>query len=93
MTRTLRHSPAPWTLKAPEEGTNFDSFPWIASGNGQPIAEVPDNGPTGKGNAQLIAVAPELLEALRPLAGGIGITRMDVLTARAAIDKATKGVT
>jgi hypothetical protein len=65
MTVLTKPSPAPWTLRDPEPGTNFDTFPWIAKGNGQAIATVNGRDPKDIANGRVMAAAPLLLASLK----------------------------
>ena len=60
----MKHTPGPWIFREmpyPEENDKH----WIDNKNGKPLAEVRDYGIEGIANAQLIAVAPDLLKALK----------------------------
>jgi hypothetical protein len=88
-----KHTPGPWVVdKAPSTlgGNGFTvraggaiictAFPGASTDRIEPVAEL---------NARLIAAAPDLLEALRPLTEGVyWITDAQVKAARAAIAKA-----
>jgi hypothetical protein len=82
-----KHTPGPWQVG------HFDSN-MICDSDGanrgcSPIARVEGTAAKRRANARLIAAAPDLLEALRPLTKGVyWITDAQVKAARAAIAKA-----
>lgn len=56
----LRHTPGPWIKRTnPDDKGQL----WIDSAEGSPITDLKDNG-MQEGNADLIAAAPDMLEAL-----------------------------
>ena len=55
-----QHTPGPWLTA---EGS-YGNYVAVVDGNGKTIARIPWGGNDGR-NAQLIAAAPELLEAIR----------------------------
>ncbi len=91
MSDKTKHTPGPWRTK--REG--FSTVYVEARIDGGLIQEVAACGPTEAGleqqeaNARLIAAAPELLEALGLIANTGMDARQCMLTARAAIARAT----
>ncbi len=68
---TNKHTPAPWHVKFSDDDP-YDDI--LIKGSGRSIAKiwlddapVPDYNAQQKANAQLIAAAPELLEALKEI--------------------------
>jgi len=89
----MKHTPGPWLIQQGDEwtdgivtlhGHNEDGTPiyWTVASYNRQRDEA-------KANARLIACAPELLEALRPLTKGVyWITDAQVKAALSAIAKA-----
>jgi len=85
------YTPGPWFTAA----TSTIGHHYVVDGDGFTIC---DPSPMGEANARLIANAPDVLEALQNLVDYLGAdvdNGLDELLtkARAAIEKATKGVT
>jgi len=85
----MSHTPGPWVIEQLDDGENMDShiaiygYPWV-------VAEVQVDVPSlpGMANANLIAAAPELLEALEDArfalyGNGPGNPKIDAVIAKA----------
>ena len=94
---SAKHTPGPWSLSPAEDGVieaqDGEDFICVAvAGNPEAACRQRD-----LANARLIAAAPDLLEALRNLVGGIDASARgavlrdarEMIAARAAIAKAT----
>ena len=93
--KDARHTPGPW--KAVEAAYNPPGWLWVQNGPGALLADVHQNVniplDARNANARLMAVAPELLEALQEIitaADGEGWNQLDAgfTKARAAVAKA-----
>lgn len=70
-----KHTPGPWTAEVRITGKNRNGRQWVVCAGPEakrysPVAQVYQAWPSSKteADARLLAAAPELLEALRPLA-------------------------
>ena len=92
---TAKHTPGPWVADDNEGFSQWSIWGRMApSGHGTPgrkVAVVDDCSGHSDADAQLIAAAPELLEALQSLVQTLKVAGYSTAHADAAIAKATGG--
>ena len=94
-----KHTPAPWNLNDPYDGDTVRFIEivaphitavWVASVHGTHVGDKDDE--VNKANAQLIAAAPELLEALQEMLIAGADEEIKTLAHKIAHTKAHKAI-